>query len=119
MSAKSASRAVALAEQRGYSGVLASHSWSDPHLHSRIYKLGGFVEPITTGAEDFISEWQSLRAAADPRFKFGIGFGADANGFHAQPPARGADKPSPVAYPFKSLDGTITFDHQVSGPAGL
>jgi hypothetical protein len=84
-------------------------------MWARIYRLGGFAEPITSGAESFIEEWQALRAAADPRFEFGIGFGADANGFHAQPPARGADKPSPVSYPFKSLDGRVSFDRQVSG----
>jgi microsomal dipeptidase-like Zn-dependent dipeptidase len=115
MSAKAASRALALAEQHDYSGVLSSHSWMDPNLRSRVYRLGGFIEPITTGPESFIEEWRQLRAVADPRFKFGIGFGADANGFHAQPAARGADKPNPVAYPFKSLDGRVTFDRQVSG----
>ncbi len=115
MSAKSASRALALAEARGYSGVLSSHSWMDSHLRSRVYGLGGFIEPITTGPESFIEEWRQLRAVADPRFRFGIGFGADANGFHSQPPARGADKPNPVAYPFKSLDGRVSFDRQVSG----
>jgi len=115
MSAKSASRALALAEARNYSGVLSSHSWMDPHQRSRVYGLGGFIEPITTGPESFIEEWRQLRAVADPRFRFGIGFGADANGFHSQPPARGADKPNPVAYPFQSLDGSITFDRQVSG----
>lgn len=115
MSAKSASRALALAEARDYSGVLSSHSWMDPNLRSRVYGLGGFIEPITTGPESFIEEWRQLRAVADPRFRFGIGFGADANGFHSQPPARGTDQPNPVAYPFKSLDGSITFDRQVSG----
>jgi len=115
MSAKSASRALTLAEARGYSGVLSSHSWMDPHLRSRVYGLGGFIEPITTSPESFIEEWRQLRAVADPRYRFGIGFGADANGFHSQPPARGAGKPSAVAYPFKSLDGSITFDRQVSG----
>jgi microsomal dipeptidase-like Zn-dependent dipeptidase len=115
MSQKSANRAIELAEGSGYSGVLSSHSWMDPHLRERVYSLGGFVEPITSSPESFIDEWHQLRDASDPRFKFGIGFGADANGFHAQPPARGADKPSPVTYPFKSLDGRITFDRQVSG----
>lgn len=115
MSAKSASRALELAEQHSYSGVLSTHSWMDPNLRSRVYKLGGFIEPITTGPESFIDEWRQLRAVADPRFKFGIGFGADANGFHAQPSARGLDKPSPVTYPFASLDGRISFDRQVSG----
>jgi microsomal dipeptidase-like Zn-dependent dipeptidase len=115
MSAKAASRALELAEQNAYSGVLSTHSWMDPNLRSRVYRLGGFIEPITSGAESFIEEWRQLRAVADPRFHFGIGFGADANGFHAQPSARGLDKPNPVTYPFKSLDGRVTFDHQVSG----
>lgn len=115
MSAKSASRALQLAEQRGYSGVLSSHSWMDPHLRSRVYGLGGFIEPITSSPESFIDEWRQLRAVADPRYRFGIGFGADANGFHAQPAPRGAGKPQAVSYPFKSLDGRVTFDHQVSG----
>jgi microsomal dipeptidase-like Zn-dependent dipeptidase len=115
MGVKTGRRVLELAEARGYSGILASHSWSDPNVLSRIYALGGFVEPITTQPEHFIDEWRQLRAASDPRFRFGVGFGADANGFHAQPPARGAGAPSPVTYPFTSLDGTVTFDRQVSG----
>ncbi|HMI81970.1 MAG TPA: Coagulation factor 5/8 type domain-containing protein [Solirubrobacterales bacterium] len=115
MSVKSASRTLALAEARDYSGVLASHSWMDPHLRSRVYGLGGFIEPIASGPEDFIEEWRQLREAADPRFRFGIGFGADANGFHAQPPPRGGTQPNLVTYPFESLDGRVVFDRQVSG----
>lgn len=115
MSLKGATRAIELAEQRRFSGVLSSHSWMSPHLRSRLYALGGFVEPITTSPESFIEEWRQLRAAADPRFRFGIGFGADSNGFHAQPPARGVGQPNAVSYPFKSLDGRITFERQVSG----
>src|SRR6476646_676671 len=115
MSLKSATRAVELAEAHRYSGVLSSHSWLDPHLSSRVYALGGFIEPITSSPESFIDEWRALRAVADPRYKFGIGCGADANGFHAQPPPRGADKPNPVTYPFTSLDGRVSFDKQVSG----
>jgi microsomal dipeptidase-like Zn-dependent dipeptidase len=115
MSLKGATRAIEIAEQRAFSGVLSSHSWMSPHLRSRLYALGGFVEPITTSPESFIEEWRQLRAAADPRFRFGIGFGADSNGFHAQPPARGVGQPNAVSYPFKSLDGRITFERQVSG----
>ncbi|HST70342.1 MAG TPA: Coagulation factor 5/8 type domain-containing protein [Solirubrobacterales bacterium] len=115
MSLKTATRALELAEARGYSGVISSHSWMSPQLRSRVYSLGGFIEPITTSPESFIEEWRQLRAVADPRFRFGIGFGADANGFHSQPGARGAGKPNAVSYPFKSLDGRVTFDRQVSG----
>ncbi len=112
---KTAKAVLEIAERRRYSGLIASHTWSDPHMWPRIYRLGGFAEPITLGAESFIEEWRRLRAASDPRFEFGMGFGADSNGFHAQPSARGTDKPNPVAYPFKSLDGNITFERQVSG----
>ncbi|HEU5063980.1 MAG TPA: hypothetical protein VFT79_12645, partial [Solirubrobacterales bacterium] len=115
MSLKTATRTLELAEARGFSGVLSSHSWMSPELRSRVYALGGFIEPITTSPESFIEEWRQLRAAADPRYRFGIGFGADANGFHAQPPARGADQSNAVSYPFKSLDGRVTFERQVSG----
>jgi microsomal dipeptidase-like Zn-dependent dipeptidase len=115
MSLKTATRTLELAEARGFSGVLSSHSWMSPQLRSRVYSLGGFIEPITTSPETFIEEWRQLRAVADPRFRFGIGFGADANGFHSQPPARGAGQPNAVSYPFKSLDGRVTFDRQVSG----
>ncbi|MDQ2629704.1 MAG: dipeptidase [Actinomycetota bacterium] len=115
MSLKTATRTLELAEARDYSGVISSHSWMSPELRSRVYGLGGFIEPITTSPESFIEEWKQLRAVADPRYRFGIGFGADANGFHSQPPARGADKPNAVSYPFKSLDGRVTFDRQVSG----
>jgi microsomal dipeptidase-like Zn-dependent dipeptidase len=115
MSLKTATRTLELAEERGFSGVLSSHSWMSPELRSRVYGLGGFIEPITTSPESFIEEWRRLRAVADPRYRFGIGFGADANGFHSQPPARGAAEPNAVAYPFKSLDGRVTFDQQVSG----
>ncbi|HEX6152759.1 MAG TPA: hypothetical protein VFZ19_04470, partial [Solirubrobacterales bacterium] len=115
MSLKTATRTLELAEARDFSGVLSSHSWMSPQLRSRVYSLGGFIEPITTSPETFIEEWRQLRAVADPRFRFGIGFGADANGFHSQPPARGAGQPNAVSYPFKSLDGRVTFDRQVSG----
>jgi len=115
MGVKTGRGVLEIAESRGYPGVLASHSWSDPHVYQRIYRLGGFLEPITTEAESFVEEWKQLRAAADSGFRFGIGFGADANGFHAQPPARGAGQPNAVAYPFTSLDGRVVFDRQVSG----
>ena len=115
MSAKSSSRALELAERSGYSGVISSHSWMDTHKRSRVYDIGGFIEPITTSPESFIEEWRELREAADPRFHFGIGYGADTNGFHSQPGPRGAGKPSAVSYPFRSLDGRVVFDRQVSG----
>ena len=56
-----------------------------------------------------------MRAARSRRFLFGVGFGADSNGLHSQPGPRGADAPGRVTYPFRSLDGRVTFRKQRSG----
>src|SRR3546814_20440609 len=53
-------------------------------------------------------------AAADPRYLFGIGFGADSNGLGAQGMPRGADAENPVTYPFTGFGGVV-IDKQVSG----
>jgi microsomal dipeptidase-like Zn-dependent dipeptidase len=45
---------------------------------------------------------------------WGIGYGADMNGFGHQGSARLGAK-NPVRYPFKSFDGHVTLDHQVTG----
>ena len=50
----------------------------------------------------------------DPRYYWGIGYGADMNGFGAQGrPRTGAT--NPVGYPFKSFDGKVTIDKLRSG----
>ena len=50
----------------------------------------------------------------DPRYYWGIGYGADMNGFGAQgAPRTGAT--NPVGYPFKSFDGKVTIDKPQSG----
>ena len=43
------------------------------------------VGPITEESNEFAAEWREARANRDPRFFFGVGFGADTNGLHAQP----------------------------------
>jgi hypothetical protein len=50
----------------------------------------------------------------DPRFYWGIGFGADINGFGAQGHPRGAAAENAVTYPFTGLGG-VSIDRQVSG----
>ena len=51
----------------------------------------------------------------DPRFFFGIGFGSDINGLHAQPEPRSDAAQNPVRYPFRSFDGGSVIDRQRSG----
>ena len=63
---------------------------------------------------DFVQQCKETKPQRDPRFYWGIGWGADMNGFaHQGAPARAAA--NPVTYPFKSFDGRQTIDKQRSG----
>ena len=104
---------LALAEARDYSGVVSSHSWSDPTANPRIYKLGGVISPMAGSAKTFVEEWKKIRPLRDPRYFFGFGYGADMNGFAHQGEPRAGD--NAVTYPFTSFDGGVTVDRQRSG----
>ena len=117
MSVVARNQALNLVEANDYPGIISSHSWSTDDALPRIYALGGVVTPYAGASTDFIHQWQHLRdyyRAAGSQY-FGVGYGADMNGFGAQGPPRGADVPNPVSYPFKSFDGKVTLDRQVSG----
>lgn len=101
-------------EARAYSGVLSSHSWSTPDAYPRIYRLGGYVAPYAGDSTGFVAKWRRHLGWADKRFYFGFGYGADINGLGAQGNPRGADAPSPVAYPFRGLGG-VRIDRQHAG----
>ena len=62
---------------------------------------------------DFVAQYKEIKPQRDPRFYWGIGWGADMNGFaHQGDPREGGE---PVTYPFKSFDGRQTIDKQRSG----
>ena len=69
--------------------------------------------PMAGSSKDFVEEWKAVKAQRDPRFYYGIGWGADMNGFAHQGEPRGGA--NPVTYPFKSFDGKQTIDKQRSG----
>jgi len=115
MSVHARDQAMSVAEAADYSGVLSSHSWSDPGTLPRVYKLGGVVTPYAGSSTGFVKQWQETRKLADRRFYYGFGYGADTNGFGAQGPPREDAAKNPVTYPFKSYDGKQTIDKQVSG----
>jgi hypothetical protein len=97
--------------------VISSHSWSTPNALRRVSRLGGVITPYAGGSEGFVHEWRHVKAYErehDGQF-FGIGWGADQNGFGGQGNPRGAGVPNPVTYPFKSFDGTATIHRQRSG----
>ena len=55
------------------------------------------------------------RATTAARQYFGVGYGADMNGFGSQGGPRGAGVPNPGQLPVPSFDGKVTLDQQVSG----
>ncbi|MEA2330398.1 MAG: hypothetical protein QOH58_536 [Thermoleophilaceae bacterium] len=115
LSVKARQQALTILESESYPGVISSHSWGDAGSQKRIQKLGGLVGPITHEANGFAEEWRAARANRDPRFFFGIGFGSDVNGLHAQPVPRPNAAQNPVRYPFRSFDGGSIIHRQQSG----
>lgn len=114
MSVKARRAAMDTIERLGYSGVLSSHSWSTPDTYPRIYRSGGFITPYAGDSTGFVTKWREHVGWADPRYYWGIGFGADINGLGAQGDPRGASVQNPVRYPFRGLGG-VQVDRQRAG----
>jgi len=114
MSVKARVAALDQIDDMGYHGVLSSHSWSTPDAYPRIYEEGGFIAPYAGDSTGFVEKWRSHVGWADPRYYWGLGFGADINGLGAQGDPRGADVPNPVTYPFTGLGG-VRVDQQHAG----
>lgn len=114
MSVKARQESMDLIEELKYPGVVSSHSWATPDAYPRIYKAGGFITPYAGDSSGFVSKWQRHLTWVDPRFYWGIGFGADINGFGAQGDPRGTNVSNPVKYPFTGLGG-VKISKQISG----
>ncbi|MDX1622233.1 MAG: outer membrane protein assembly factor BamE, partial [Nitriliruptorales bacterium] len=97
----------------GYSGVISSHSWADETTEEEIWSLGGVVTPMAKSSDGFLEKWRRQRSFADPRFVFGVGYGADTNGFASQGAPRNPDDEG-VTYPFEGFGGA-TVHQQTSG----
>lgn len=111
MSQAGVDETLSLLEARRYSGVISPHGWMDPGNWPRIWKLGGMAFPGHSAANDYVSQWEKYRPKQTPYF-FGWGYGADLGGLSHQPTP---DKAGKLAYPFKSLDGGVSFDKQKTG----
>jgi microsomal dipeptidase-like Zn-dependent dipeptidase len=103
----------AVTESKRYSGLISSHSWSNEKDYPRIYDSGGVVAPSDNSTEGYYEDWKRLRSQRDRQYFYGIGFGADMNGFSAS--AGALDPEHQIKYPFKSFDGGVTIDKQQSG----
>jgi hypothetical protein len=115
MSARARHDALDVLAESGYSGIVSSHSWSDDTVYPRVLEIGGVVTPYAGDSEEFVEQWRKTRDWARERDQYwGIGYGADTNGFGAQGGPRGAEAPDPVVYPFTGFGGVV-IDQQVSG----
>ncbi|QIG45446.1 peptidase [Nocardioides anomalus] len=114
MSVKARSTALDYIDRIGYPGVVSSHSWATPDAYPRIYGEGGFITPYAGDSTGFVDKWRRHVGWADPRYYWGIGYGADMNGLGAQGDPRGAAVANPVTYPFKGLNG-VTVNKQTAG----
>ncbi|XVQ08789.1 hypothetical protein ACQP1W_40525 [Spirillospora sp. CA-255316] len=116
MSVKAADRTLAILEERGYSGVVSSHSWMDGNYARRLYRLGGMITGYGHAADRFVREWRANKAHRDPGRAFGYGYGLDANGMGALPPPRPGNDGNRLRYPFTSpIDPGVTLDRQHTG----
>lgn len=113
MSVKARDAVLEILKKRGYSGVLSGHEWSDKNSYKPILDLGGMVGGRANDVEGFVADYEKYSKQRNDKYFFGWGYGPDANGLGALPSPSEDDKP--VTYPFKSLDGSVTFDKQVSG----
>ena len=114
MSASARKAAMEHVAKARYSGVISSHSWGDDPTYRDILRLGGVIS-VTDGASDsFVKDWRQLRAYADPRYLFGLGYGSDITGFSKQGPPRNPTEKDDVDYPFRAVGGAIV-DKQRSG----
>ncbi len=114
MSVKARSSALDTIDRLGYHGVVSSHSWATPDAYPRIYGEGGFITPYAGDSSGFVDKWRTHVGWADPRYYWGIGYGADMNGLGAQGNPRGASVSNPVTYPFKGIEGA-TIRRQTAG----
>ncbi len=119
MSVIARNSALDFVEGRNYGGVMTSHSWSTDNALPRISGLGGFIGPSAKSPAKFVDDWVDMVGhgydTANP-YLFGLGFGADMNGFASQggPPTGPEDVP--ITYPFQSpVNPAITIDKQESG----
>jgi microsomal dipeptidase-like Zn-dependent dipeptidase len=103
----------AVTESKRYSGLISSHSWSNETDYPRIYDSGGVVAPSDNSTEGYFKDWQRLRKQRDRQYFYGIGFGADMNGFSSSAGPPGEE--DQITYPFKSFDGGVTIHKQQSG----
>ena len=113
-SVKAADRTLEILEDDDYPGVISSHSWMDPSLTDRVYRLGGFAAQYGNDARSFVEEGAAQHELRE-KYDVGYGFGMDMNGFGGTPPPREDAASNPLEYPFPTVTGKGSVQRQVTG----
>jgi len=113
MSVKARDAVMDIVRKRGYSGVLSGHEWSDKNSYKEILEVGGMVGGRANDVEGFVEDYEKYSPMKSDDFFFGWGYGPDANGLGNLPSP--SEDANPVTYPFKTFEGGVTLDQQVSG----
>lgn len=102
--------------------VLSGHTGfiSDARDSTRILQVGGIISnlpdepaPVTI---DFIRQLRDAYVALNGTTDgLATGLGSDINGIHVQAAPREDAATNPLMYPFKSYDGQVIFERQVTG----
>lgn len=117
LSAKMKNQVLDIVEELDYpvvSGHYHAGGISSPSQHRRILALGGIAAPIKPRPDDFPALVRDLETLSSPDHYFGVPMSTDSGGI-ASLPAAPRENDVKISYPFKSHDGQVTFDRQVTG----
>jgi microsomal dipeptidase-like Zn-dependent dipeptidase len=122
MSTKAGTSVLDIAQERGYSGMISSHSWmpdsNDGQLHynmKRLIQMGGFVSPYNSDAYGMTAKISKyLDEIETTPYLHGVGVSTDMSGLGGQADPRYDGATNPLQYPFTTEFGMVV-DKQVSG----
>ncbi len=118
LSERARDRVLSIAEKHDYP-LVSSHngtggSWTAEELR-RLYAIGGLASATPRPAPELAARIRGLARYRSRGHYFGVGLGTDTGGFSTLPgPPADADT-NPLAYPFRSHDGKVSFDRQRTG----
>ncbi len=118
MSERARETVLQMAETRRYP-LVSSHTgtggeWTPDQLRE-LYDLGGMASATPGTAPEIAAKVATLEGYRSEGHYFGVGLGTDTGGFSSLPGPRPDAAGSPLAYPFRSHDGNVTFQRQRSG----
>ncbi len=119
MSRRAADATIDYLASRGYP-MISSHDWlGSETLLNKLADSNGFLGRFARGGRDqWVERLTGMAARYDDRPFFGGGIASDVNGIAHLPhdPRDGAaDSEGMISYPFRSYDGRVEFDKQVTG----